>query len=178
MDINSQIKNETHAALEEAGRKRSYLRIVAFVEAVLMDYAEAWPFEYGDPSGLVALARAANWAAKFTGDFSHKVNAFALAASHPDIIAGWKDGVFYVECPLGGQASAHDPLGCLYYALDDDSNTAIYPGEWDGRNLQPFAIEIAKGFYKRKRRCAMRARQYSNLNAFQISDIAKRPLAS
>lgn len=117
---------------------------------------EPFPLSHIDPDGAVALARAANYMAKTTDNYTAKVKAFAGAAMLKGVESGWgDDGCFYISGPLGQEASAHDPYGDLYNLLSELDQTIAnqqWPKPWSGKIRQPYAFEIAKGIPKRRER--------------------------
>ena len=120
------------------------------------------PVSHLDPDGAVALARTCNWFAKCTGDYSPKVMAFAAASCLPGVEGGWDwDGCFRIRGPVSDRwAIAHDPYGELYAALrelDSPLRDARVAGEWDGRILQPWSIEVLLGLPTTRARVMSRA---------------------
>jgi len=124
------------------------------------------PISHVDPDGAVLLCELANYTAKLTGDYAHKVAAFAAAAQIPGVESGWGwdewgNAVFYLQGPTMGHAvSAHDPYNEIDRRLAAAGRYDIlesrWPYEWDGRRRQPYAPEIVFGHPVRLRRAVAR----------------------
>lgn len=111
------------------------------------EWGVKFPLSHVDPDGAVRLAEWANWSAKRTGRWDLKARAFVGAAMLPGVEAGWSDDVFYIQGPVGPQASAHDPFDEIWDLLEElapELNHAVFPHGWDGVHRQPWAFHIAE----------------------------------
>jgi hypothetical protein len=135
---------------------------LAYCRQVIEEYFGAEiPVSHLDPDGACAIARACNLYAKYTGDYGPKVLAFAAASCLPGVEGGWdRDGCFRVRGPVSDRwAIAHDPYGELWSALVELGSPllrAYVDEEWDGRRLQPWALQVLLGLPKTRAR-VMRA---------------------